>query len=193
VHKRYQGPSFGPPTPEQLHPLLNDATPTLDDFPEEEWAAVEARRIEATNALLRFARAEAAKGHAKWAEARAQAERARGNDLRAVWEFLMAAGLRILTASDPVAELRQVLGVSRQRGRPPADNAWRDFIITIDVQERVDGGSRVEAACAAIGADANLSPKAVEKIYYTHRSEPDVHDKPAREQLLKYVQSLEQK
>jgi hypothetical protein len=225
MHKRYQSPSFGPPTPAQLPNLLSDAMPTLNDFPEEERAAVETRRIEALDALLRFARSEAgearakmAEARAKMAEARANVETVRGHDFRDavltlvrepylltdlaargrgpqqyVWEFLTEAGLRILTASDPVAELHQFLGVSRQRGRPRADNTWRDFVITIDVQERVDDGSSVEAACAEIGDDANLSPEAVEKIYYTHRGKPGVHDKRAREQLLKYVQSLEPK
>jgi hypothetical protein len=101
------------------------------------------------------------------------------------WTFLAEAWLRILTAEDPVAELKRFLG--RKRGRPAADNAWRDLIITLDVQEQVDSGSRVKDACALISADINLSPDAVEKVYYANRENPCVQDKLFRRQFLDYA------
>jgi hypothetical protein len=100
------------------------------------------------------------------------------------WTFLAEAWLRILTAEDPVAELKRFLG--RKRGRP-ADNEWRDFMITIDVQERVDSGLCVNNACAAVGDDIHLSPDAVEKIYYAHRGNPGVQDKVLRRQFLDFA------
>jgi hypothetical protein len=100
------------------------------------------------------------------------------------WTFLAEAWLRILTAEDPVAELKRFLG--RKRGRP-ADNWWRDLIITCDVQEQVDSGSSIKDACVVISADLHLSPDAVEKVYYAHRENPGVQDKLRRRQLLDYA------
>jgi hypothetical protein len=107
------------------------------------------------------------------------------------WTFLAEAWLRILTAEDPVAELKRSLG--RKRGRPAADNAWRDLIITFDVQEQVDSGSSVKDACAVISADVNLSPDAVEKVYYAYRGNPGVQDKLRRRQLLDFADSSHRK
>jgi hypothetical protein len=106
------------------------------------------------------------------------------------WTFLAEAWLQILTAEDPVAELKRFLG--RKRGRP-ADNAWRDLMITFDVQQRVESGSSVKDACVKISVDINLSPDAVEKVYYAHREKPGVQDKRLREQFLDYAQCSEQK
>jgi hypothetical protein len=105
------------------------------------------------------------------------------------WTFLAGAWLQVLTAEDPVAELKRFLGLDRKRGRPAADNEWRDFMITMDVQERVDSGLSVKNACAAIGDDIHLSPDAVEKVYYARRDNPGVKDKLLRKQLLDYVDS----
>ena len=103
------------------------------------------------------------------------------------WTFLAEAWLRILTGEDPVAELKRFLGRDRKRGRPAVDNTWRDLIITFDVQEQVDSGSSVKDACDVIGDDINLSPDAVEKVYYAHRANPCVQDKLYRRQLLDYA------
>jgi hypothetical protein len=106
------------------------------------------------------------------------------------WTFLAEAWLRILTAEDPVAELKRFLG--RKRGRP-ANNAWRDLIITFDVQEQVDSGSTVKDACAVIGRDIYLTPDAVEKVYRAHRANPGVQDKLLRRQLLDYADRSQRK
>ena len=69
-------------------------------------------------------------------------------------QFLMIAGLRILTAKDPVAALRGFVGGESQgRGRPPADNARRDCVIAVQVQELVNDGSYVDAACRNVSKE----------------------------------------
>jgi hypothetical protein len=206
MHKRYQKPAcfFAPPSVEQLPE--RDAMSTEEDIAQD--AEAEARRANAVDALLRFARAEeklppilpkdlAESGLLEVliaddpdvARHLAQPGSRLPPGLR---KFLMENGFRILIADDPVAELKRFLGRGRRRGRP-ADNVWRDLMITIDVQERVDSGLSVENACAAIGVDTNLSREAVEKIYYTHRGKRLVQEKPVREQFLEYAQFSERK
>jgi hypothetical protein len=272
MRNRYKKPPCfdAPPRLEQLPDILRDAMLTDDEVAEDNEG--EARRREAIDALLKFARAEVAEARAEAARARAQlaeaiarqgvekgdaqgiakaiarqgVERANAqgvaealarwgvekpdaqgiaqalaggvatadaqgiakamlalalgpltgfedlerNPRHYAWTFLAEAWLRILTAEDPVAELKRFLG--RKRGRP-TDNAWRDLIITFDVQEQVDSGSSVQDACAVISADINLSSDAVEKVYYAHRAKPGIQDKLLRRQLLDYADRSQRK
>ena len=94
-----------------------------------------------------------------------QLQRNKPTPQQIMWEFLTIAGLRILTANNPVAELNRFLGK-----RPPADNYRRDTAIAADTQKRIDAGSSIENACKAIAADAPLSWEAVRKIYYAWKN-----------------------
>jgi hypothetical protein len=67
------------------------------------------------------------------------------------------------------------------------------MLITIEVQERVDSGLGVGVACVAIGAETNLSPNAIEKIYYSHRAKRGFQDKQLRTQILEWAQRFDQK
>lgn len=126
----------------------------------------EAQRVEAVNELLTFARVELAKAGDP---SRCFSVTALQEERQFLWEFLTAAGLQILTADDPVAELNRFLG--HKRGRPPVDNTYRDHTIAGDVQKRVDGGSSVEDACKAVASVVGLGQVAVRKIYYSLREQ----------------------
>jgi hypothetical protein len=132
----------------------------------EEGDECEARRIKAVHALRTIARDELAKAGDP-------------NRLRAMpdelFEFLTLAGLRILLADDPVADLRSFLGQrARRKGRPTADNERRDITIATDVAALVYDGMTIDAACEAIEKEAPVGFEMVRKIYLARRNTLDV-------------------
>src|SRR5215831_12989024 len=156
MNKRYRKPAEPPPSLEFLEAYLRDAQPTLSERlanPD----ATEAQRVDAVAALLALARA-------ALVEAGPNRLGAIPSELR---DFLQIEGLRILTADDPIAALQCFLGQARQgRGRPSADNAFRDLMIAADVAELHASGKTVTAALNAVAAAAALSFEAVREIYY---------------------------
>jgi hypothetical protein len=173
---RYQKPAELPPSLASLEDDLRDAQPTMTERLADP-VATEARRVEAVAALLTLARTELAKAD--------DAGRllALPSELR---QFLTIAGLRILTADHPVEALRLFLGhAARSRGRPLADNAFRDSVIAADVQEQVNTLSSIEVACDAVGNAAGLSPEAVRKIYFANRDTLEVGAELGRREMRK--------
>jgi hypothetical protein len=88
--------------------------------------------------------------------------------LREMFEYLSRAGMRIVLAEDPYAELRLFLqGPPRKRkdGRPLEDNELRNFMIALDVIRRANGGMKLEDAYEKIGKAEGLKPKTVEAHY----------------------------
>src|SRR5262249_16217329 len=149
-NKRYRKPAEPPPSLEFLEAYLRDAQPTLSERSAEPEAA-EARRVKAVAALLALARAGLAE---------AGPDRLGGIPVGRR-EFLAIAGLRILTAEDPIAALQSFLGQGpRGRGRPSADNAFRDLMIAADVAELHASGKTVTAALNAVADAAGLSYEA---------------------------------
>jgi hypothetical protein len=175
---RYEKPAR-PPTLALLEGYLIDARPALSQWLADP-DATETRRVDAVAALLTLARA-ALRLADEWANMthgwRASPERgtrygAMPLELR---HFLTVEGLRILTADDPVAALRRLLGQKhRGRGRPFMDNEYRDLTITEDVQIRVDAGSSIADACCVVAKAAHLSPETVRNIYFARRNDPAV-------------------
>ena len=103
--ERYIKPAELPPNPALLELYLRDAQPTGNDVRLNGTDVVEARRIQAVMALLAVARSELVKSGD------------RGGLLsmpRALRRFLEMAGLQILTAEHPAAELRRFLGRRRR-------------------------------------------------------------------------------
>jgi hypothetical protein len=185
MQDRYKKPVGLPVNRLDMPYYLRDAQPTLSErAPEPD--ATEARRIKAVANLLALARAELAKASdpnplfaampsellpselAELADFLAAEENVMPSELR---NFLIMAGLRILTSENPIAELQRFLGrTPKGRGRPKADNAYRDSMIAADVQTLVDGGFGIEAACEAVSkAVSMLDFDAVRKIYFASR------------------------
>ena len=88
-------------------------------------------------------------------------------------QFLKISGLRVLLADDPAVALKRFLG-RKGRGRPAADNQFRDCMIAADVAELVSAETTIDAACNTIGDAAGLSPEAVRKIYFAGRETLEV-------------------
>jgi hypothetical protein len=157
MRNRYQKPA-DPPNPAFLQAYLCDARPTLDERLAEPDAA-EARRVEGVAALLALARAELAKAGDP-------------NRLLAMpfqlRQFLTIEGLRILTADDPVAALRRLLGHKAQRrGRPAEDNDYRDLMIATDVAELHANGMALTRAFDEVSKRPGTpGVKHVEAVYF---------------------------
>jgi hypothetical protein len=151
------------------------------------WArqiADEPLRVKGVAALLEMARHDIAKARAEGvAEAPLTGGEPPADPLLAMpfelRQFLMVTGLRILTAQAPGAALRGFLGQEPpRRGRPPADNAQRDCVIAVQVQEEVDGGLTVDDACGIVKGASDeartIDVHAIRKIYYDNRDRADV-------------------
>jgi hypothetical protein len=162
MNNRYRRPPAPPPDLRLLEIYMRHAHPTLGERTNSPVEAEE-QRVEAVAGLLALAR-----------EYVAPANNSLPNtpDVllpmpRRLRQFLSAEGLRILTAKSPVAELRHFLGLHdrQSRGRPKANNLFRDRMIASDVLAHLANGATVENACAAVAEAASLSEEAVRKIY----------------------------
>jgi hypothetical protein len=187
MQDRYNKKLVGlPPNVLDMPYYLRDAQPTRSEQSAEP-DATETRRVKAVAYLLALARAELAKASdpnrlfAMPFEPHnfptivadfLTVEDPMPSELR---KFLAIEGLRILTAEDPIAELRRFLGRRPgRRGRPVADNAYRNVMIAADVQELVNAGS-IDAACEKISTVVPmLDFHAVRSIYYTSRDTLEV-------------------
>jgi hypothetical protein len=162
---RYQKPA---PSLRLLEAYLRDAQPIRREWLVEP-DATEARRVEGVAAILVLARA-------------ALAEAGDPNRLGAIpsqlREFLTIAGLRILTAGDPLAALRRFIGHKEpRRGRPREDHDHRDLMIAVDVAElHADGsGLTLDAAYEEVRKrQGTPGLKTIERIYLRLRNDPKV-------------------
>jgi hypothetical protein len=158
--------------PPSLSELLRDAQPTLAERLRESEAAG-ARRVEALTALLSLARSALANAD-EWhniVEGKPHEPRsylgAIAPELR---RFLETAGLRILTAENPIAVLQRFLG-QRGRGRRPAGER-RNVLIAADVAELHAGGMSFEAAYEEVSKRAEmLGCRQVERIHLRLRDD----------------------
>jgi hypothetical protein len=174
MRNRYQKPA---PNPAFFQLYLADARPTLGQRLAEP-EATETRRVEAVAALLAFAR-KALSNADEWAAMTLGGwQPERGTRLGAIplqlRSFLTIAGLRILTAEDPVAALQCFLGRKPQgrRGRPAEDHAHRDMMITIDVAELHASGMTLAAAYKEVNKRPGTpSVKRIEDIYLDRRDD----------------------
>jgi len=165
MRNRYEKPA-APPRLEFLELYLRDAQPTVSErlaAPD----ATEARRVKAVLTLLTLARAELAKAGDP------------GRLLAIRWRlrrFLEIAGLRILTAEDPIEALRHFLGQKApRRGRPAKGHDYRDLMIATDVAELYAGGMTLEDAYEEISKQRGTPGlRQVERIYLRLRSDPAV-------------------
>jgi hypothetical protein len=163
LHNRYQKPAALPPSLALLEGYLCDAQPTLSERLAEP-DATEARRVKAVAALRALART-------------ALAEAGDANILGAIparlRQFLTIAGLRILTADDPFAALRYLLGHKpKGLGRPPADNDFRDLMITADVDELHANGMTLGAAYEEVSKrQGTPGCREIERIYLRLRGD----------------------
>jgi hypothetical protein len=187
MQNRYRQAADLPPSREFVEAYLREAQPTIGERlaePEE----TEKLRVDAVSALRALARSAQANVD-EFCNMTDGGISERGSRLGAIpWrlrQFLTIAGLRILTADDPAAALRRFLGQTpRGRGRPPADNAFRNLMIAADVQEMHIGGASIDAACCAVGKAAGLSPEAVRKIYFVGRDTDEVETELGMRELL---------
>jgi hypothetical protein len=169
MRNRYQKPADKAPSPRFFEAYLRDAGPTMAERLAEPEAA-EARRVEAVAALLTLARAALANAD-EWNNMLDGRIPERGSYLLAIPQrlrrFLEIHGLRILTAEDPIAALQRFLGDKpRERGRPQADNAFRDRTIAADVAEMHAGGMSLAAAYEEVSKRKGTpGVKAIERIY----------------------------
>jgi hypothetical protein len=163
MHNRYQKPAALPPSLAFLEIYLRDARPTLSERLAEP-EATEMRRVEAVAALLALART-------------ALAETGDRNRLgaipRGLREFLTIEGLRILTDEDPIVSLQRFLGQrTRRRGRPRADNAFRDLMIAADVAELHARGKALSKAFEMVSTRPGTPGcDEIERVYYRLRDD----------------------
>jgi len=143
-------------------------------------AAAEARRKEAVEAMLAFAREEIAKT-GSLAQCFSVASPA-DQQQQPKWEFLAVSALQILVADNPVAALKRFLG--HHHSRPPQDNRERDFTIWGDVQKLHDSGMNIRDACRDIGAAAGLGRDRVLEIYLAEREKREQEKDDPHWQLL---------
>jgi hypothetical protein len=149
--------------------------------------AAEARRKEAVEALLAFARAEIAKTGS--AAECFNVSVPTDQQSQPIWEFLTLSAFQILVADDPVAMLKRFLG--RHHSRPPQDNRERDFTIWGDVQKLHDSGMPIRAVCKEISAAAGLGHDRVLEIYLGERKKREQEkDDPHWQQLNAMLKEL---
>jgi hypothetical protein len=175
MQNRYKKPAR-PPNPAFLEGYLRDAQPTLSERAAEP-DATEARRVDAMRALLALARRAlvSADDWCNMTDGGWQPEPMSrfGAIPRPLRQFLTIAGLRILTADDPVVALRHVLGQKdRPRGAPVQDLDYRNRTIAADVAELHANGMTLDAAYRKVSKRPGTpGPRGIERVYLRLRDD----------------------
>src|SRR5262249_55467929 len=86
-----------------------------------------------------------------------------------LWSFVREAIRASADNADPLGAVESFLAAppSRTRGRKRLPH--RDFVIAVDVAEKIELGDRTEDACSSVAEAAGLSDHQVRRIYFAQR------------------------
>ena len=162
--------------------LLSPPTrPKLDEPPDAAKARAERMRAHNVRALLLIYRDQIKRGEI---------------DERVRSFFAEQAELRIWPTADPLAAMIEFLGCAPRRGAPPR-TAARNFFLAADIQELIDEGMGVDAACGAVferldTTDLELDTGTLRNIYFRETKSKVNKKAVAAEVLCRAIGRLEE-